>query len=87
MLMVIFKVIIPEQVYSAIDLSVPGLLFGIMVASIYKERADMFRCLGVLLSWNSWGAKGLLRWICIVSSILSVFFSNDILVSFSLSSY
>ncbi|KAL9381465.1 hypothetical protein Peur_027122 [Populus x canadensis] len=43
MLMVIFKVITPEQAYSAINLSVLGLLFGTMVVSIYLERADMFK--------------------------------------------
>jgi Na+/H+ antiporter NhaD/arsenite permease-like protein len=43
MLMVIFKVITPEQAYCAINLSVLGLLFGTMVVSIYLERADMFK--------------------------------------------
>ncbi|XP_061947786.1 silicon efflux transporter LSI3-like isoform X1 [Populus nigra] len=76
-LMVIFKVITPEQAYSAINLPVLGLLFGTMVVSIYLERADMFKHLGVLLSWKSWGAKDMLCRICIVSAISSALFTND----------
>ncbi|KAI3904339.1 hypothetical protein MKW92_050747 [Papaver armeniacum] len=45
MLMVMFRVITPEQAYSAIDLPILGLLFGTMVVSIYLERADMFNAL------------------------------------------
>ncbi|XP_061947769.1 silicon efflux transporter LSI3-like isoform X2 [Populus nigra] len=76
-LMVIFKVITPEQAYSAINLPVLGLLFGTMVVSIYLERADMFKDLGVLFSWKSWGAKDMLCRICIVSAISSALFTND----------
>ncbi|KAI5559591.1 hypothetical protein BDE02_17G121900 [Populus trichocarpa] len=76
-LMVIFKVITPEQAYSAINLPVLGLLFGTMVVSIYLERADMFKHLGVLFSWKSWGAKDMLCRICIVSAISSALFTND----------
>jgi Na+/H+ antiporter NhaD/arsenite permease-like protein len=76
-LMVIFKVITPEQAYSAINLPVLGLLFGTMVVSIYLERADMFKHLGVLLSWKSRGAKDMLCRICIVSAISSALFTND----------
>ncbi|XP_011038357.1 PREDICTED: putative transporter arsB isoform X2 [Populus euphratica] len=77
MLMVIFEVITPEQAYSAINLPVLGLLFGTMVVSIYLERADMFKDLGVLFSWKSWGAKDMLCRICIVSAISSALFTND----------
>ncbi|CAK7335566.1 unnamed protein product [Dovyalis caffra] len=59
MLMVVFKVITPEQAYSAIYLSVLGLLFGTIVVGIYLERADMFKYLGILFSWRSWDAKDL----------------------------
>ncbi|KAH8483105.1 hypothetical protein Peur_064519 [Populus x canadensis] len=77
MLMVIFKVITPDQAYSAINLPVLGLLFGTMVVSIYLERADMFKHLGVLFSWKSRGAKDMLCRICIVSAISSALFTND----------
>jgi Na+/H+ antiporter NhaD/arsenite permease-like protein len=76
-LMVIFKVITPKQAYDAINLPVLGLLFGTMVVSIYLERADMFKHLGVLFSWKSWGAKDMLCRICIVSAISSALFTND----------
>jgi len=78
-LMVIFKVITPKEAYSAINLNLPvlGLLFGTMVVSIYLERADMFKHLGVLLSWKSWGAKDMLCRICFVSAISSALFTND----------
>ncbi|KAK4384968.1 Silicon efflux transporter LSI2 [Sesamum angolense] len=42
MLMVLFRVITPDQAYAAIDLPILGLLFGTMVVSVYLERADMF---------------------------------------------
>ena len=77
MLMVIFKVITPAEAYDAINLPVLGLLFGTMVVSIYLERADMFKDLGVLFSWKSWGAKDMLCRICIVSAISSALFTND----------
>jgi Na+/H+ antiporter NhaD/arsenite permease-like protein len=48
-----------------------------MVVSIYLERADMFKHLGVLLSWKSRGAKDMLCRICIVSAISSALFTND----------
>ncbi|XP_034898962.1 silicon efflux transporter LSI3-like isoform X2 [Populus alba] len=76
-LMVIFEVITPKQAYDAINLPVLGLLFGTMVVSIYLERADMFKHLGVLFSWKSWGAKDMLCRICIVSAISSALFTND----------
>ena len=76
-LMVIFEVITPKQAYEAINLPVLGLLFGTMVVSIYLERADMFKHLGVLFSWKSWGAKDMLCRICIVSAISSALFTND----------
>ncbi|EMS60844.1 Putative transporter arsB [Triticum urartu] len=43
MLMVLFRVISPEDAYAAIDLPIIGLLFGTMVVSIFLERADMFK--------------------------------------------
>lgn len=76
-LMVIFRVITPDQAYAAIDLSILGLLFGTMVVSVYLEQADMFKYLGVLLLWKSKGAKDLLCRICVVSAISSAFFTND----------
>uniref|UniRef100_A0A5B7BQP2 Putative transporter arsB n=1 Tax=Davidia involucrata TaxID=16924 RepID=A0A5B7BQP2_DAVIN len=77
MLMVVFRVITPNQAYAAIDLSILGLLFGTMVVSVYLERADMFKYLGKLLSWKCRGAKDLLCRICIVSAISSALFTND----------
>ncbi|KAI3917248.1 hypothetical protein MKX01_000025 [Papaver californicum] len=77
MLMVMFRVITPEQAYSAIDLPILGLLFGTMVVSIYLERADMFKYLGKLLSWKSLGPKDLLCRVCFVSAIASALFTND----------
>uniref|UniRef100_A0A5B6YNJ4 Putative Divalent ion symporter n=1 Tax=Davidia involucrata TaxID=16924 RepID=A0A5B6YNJ4_DAVIN len=76
-LMVIFRVITPEQAYDAIDLPILGLLFGTMVVSVYLEKADMFKYLGKLLSWKSRGAKDLLCRICLISAISSAFFTND----------
>ncbi|KAL0371719.1 UNVERIFIED_CONTAM: Silicon efflux transporter LSI2 [Sesamum calycinum] len=77
MLMVLFRVITPDQAYAAIDLPILGLLFGTMVVSVYLERADMFKYLGKLLSWKSQGAKDLLCRICLISAISSAFFTND----------
>ncbi|CAA0834361.1 Divalent ion symporter [Striga hermonthica] len=77
MLMVLFRVMSPEQAYAAIDLPILGLLFGTMVVSVYLERADMFKYLGRLLSYKSRGAKDLLCRICLVSAICSAFFTND----------
>ncbi|KAL0304287.1 UNVERIFIED_CONTAM: Silicon efflux transporter LSI2 [Sesamum radiatum] len=77
MLMVLFRVITPDQAYAAIDLPILGLLFGTMVVSVYLERADMFKYLGKLLSWKSKGAKDLLCRICLISAISSAFFTND----------
>ncbi|KAL3524299.1 hypothetical protein ACH5RR_017133 [Cinchona calisaya] len=77
MLMVIFRVITPDQAYAAIDLPILGLLFGTMVVSVYLERADMFKYLGKLLGWKSMGAKDLLCRICLISAISSALFTND----------
>ncbi|KMT16354.1 hypothetical protein BVRB_3g055010 [Beta vulgaris subsp. vulgaris] len=77
MLMVLFRVITPEQAYDAIDLPILGLLFGTMVVSVYLERADMFKYLGKLLSWKSKGAKDLILRICLISALSSALFTND----------
>lgn len=77
MLMVIFRVITPEQAYAAIDLPILGLLFGTMVVSVYLEKADMFNYLGKLLSWKSKGAHDLLCRICLISAVSSALFTND----------
>ncbi|XP_048127833.1 putative transporter arsB isoform X2 [Rhodamnia argentea] len=77
MLMVIFRVITPDQAYAAIDLPILGLLFGMMVVSAYLEKADMFKHLGKLLSWKSKGARDLLCRICLISAISSALFTND----------
>lgn len=77
MLMVIFRVITPDEAYAAIDLPILGLLFGTMVVSIYLERADMFKYLGKLLSWRSKGPKDLLCRICFISAVSSALFTND----------
>ncbi|KAK7815354.1 silicon efflux transporter lsi3 [Quercus suber] len=69
MLMVIFQVITADQAYAAIDLQILGLLFGTMVASVYLERADMFKYLGKLLSRKSRGAKDLICQVCLISTI------------------
>ncbi|URD94583.1 Citrate transporter [Musa troglodytarum] len=77
LLMVIFRVISPEEAYNAIDLPILGLLFGTMVVSVFLEKADMFKYLGHLLSWKSRGGKDLLLRICLVSAIASALFTND----------
>ncbi|RDY00028.1 Silicon efflux transporter LSI2, partial [Mucuna pruriens] len=77
MLMVIFKVLSPDQAFAAIDLPILGLLFGTMVVTVFLERADMFKYLGKLLSWKSRGPKDLLCRICLISAISSAFFTND----------
>ncbi|KAF3616549.1 hypothetical protein FXO38_34464 [Capsicum annuum] len=76
-LMVIFRVLAPDEAYAAIDLPILGLLFGTMVVSIYLERADMFKYLGKLLAWKSRGPKDLLCRICLIAAISSAFFTND----------
>ncbi|GMY07268.1 silicon efflux transporter LSI2-like [Fagus crenata] len=76
-LMVVFRVLTPDQAYDAIDLPILGLLFGTMVVSIYLERADMFKYLGMMLSWKSKGAKDLICRICLISAISSALFTND----------
>lgn len=77
MLMVVFRVLTPDQAYAAIDLPILGLLFGTMVVSVYLERADMFKYLGKVLSWKSRGAKDLICRVCLISAISSAFFTND----------
>lgn len=77
MLMVVFRVLTPDQAYAAIDLPILGLLFGTMVVSIYLERADMFKYLGKLLLWKSQGAKDLICRVCLISAISSALFTND----------
>lgn len=77
MLMVVFRVLTPDQAYAAIDLPILGLLFGTMVVSVYLERADMFKYLGKVLSWRSRGAKDLICRVCLISAISSAFFTND----------
>jgi len=77
MLMVIFRVMSPDQAYAAIDLPILGLLFGTMVVSVYLERADMFKYLGKLLAWKSLGAKDLIFRICLISALSSALFTND----------
>jgi Na+/H+ antiporter NhaD/arsenite permease-like protein len=77
MLMVVFRVLTPDQAYAAINLPILGLLFGTMVVSVYLEKADMFKYLGNLLSWKSKGAKDLLCRICLISALLSALFTND----------
>ncbi|KAJ6867868.1 silicon efflux transporter LSI2-like [Populus alba x Populus x berolinensis] len=77
MLMVVFRVLTPDQAFAAIDLPILGLLFGTMVVSVYLERADMFEYLGKLLSWKSKGPKDLLCRISMISAISSALFTND----------
>uniref|UniRef100_J3N311 Citrate transporter-like domain-containing protein n=1 Tax=Oryza brachyantha TaxID=4533 RepID=J3N311_ORYBR len=77
MLMVLFRVMTPEEAYAAIDLPILGLLFGTMVVSIFLERADMFKYLGNMLSWKSRGSKDLLFRVCLVSAVASALFTND----------
>lgn len=77
MLMVILRVISPDEAYAAIDLPILGLLFGTMVVSVYLEKADMFKYIGKLLSWRSKGPKDLLCRICLISAVSSALFTND----------
>lgn len=77
MLMVIFRVVSPDQAYEAVDLPILGLLFGTMVVSIYLERADMFKYLTQLLSWHSRGGRDLLCRVSFVTAIASALFTND----------
>jgi len=77
MLMVLFRVMTPEDAYKAIDLPILGLLFGTMVVSIFLERADMFKYLGSALAWRSRGSKDLLFRVCLVSAVASALFTND----------
>ncbi|XP_062200918.1 silicon efflux transporter LSI2-like [Phragmites australis] len=77
MLMVLFRVITPEEAYAAVDLPILGLLFGTMVVSIFLERADMFKYLGSALAWRSRGSKDLLFRVCLVSAVASALFTND----------
>ncbi|KAG5230696.1 silicon efflux transporter LSI [Salix suchowensis] len=65
MLMVVFRVLTPDEAFAAIDLPILGLLFGTMVVSTYLERADMFKYLGTCLS------------VSVISAISSALFTND----------
>ncbi|PIN25085.1 Sodium sulfate symporter [Handroanthus impetiginosus] len=65
MLMVLFRVLTPDQAYAAIDLPILGLPLGTMVY------------LGKLLAWKSKGAKDLLCRICFISAVSSALFTND----------
>uniref|UniRef100_A0A7N0U5Z7 Citrate transporter-like domain-containing protein n=1 Tax=Kalanchoe fedtschenkoi TaxID=63787 RepID=A0A7N0U5Z7_KALFE len=76
-LMVLFRVITPDEAFAAVDLPILGLLFGTMVVSVYLERADMFKHLGALLSWKSRGARDLLCRVCLVSAVSGALFTND----------
>ncbi|KAL9674256.1 hypothetical protein QQ045_030526 [Rhodiola kirilowii] len=76
-LMVVFRVVTPDEAYAAVDLSILGLLFGTMLVSNYLEQADMFKYLGNVLSWKSKGPKDMLCRICIVAAISSALFTND----------
>ncbi|KAF4351477.1 hypothetical protein F8388_024809 [Cannabis sativa] len=77
-LMIIFKVITPDEAYDAIYLSVLGFLFGTMVfLGIYLDKADMFKYIAHLLSWKSQGPKDVVCRICIISALLSALFTND----------
>ncbi|XP_059433750.1 silicon efflux transporter LSI2-like [Corylus avellana] len=76
-LMVVFRVLTPDQAYEAIDLPTLGLLLGTMVVSVYLKRADMFKYLENLLSWKSKGAKDLLCRICLISAISSALFTIE----------
>ena len=42
-MMVIFKVLTPDEAFAAIDLSVLALLFGMMLVCAFLERADFFK--------------------------------------------
>uniref|UniRef100_A0A2N9J525 Citrate transporter-like domain-containing protein n=1 Tax=Fagus sylvatica TaxID=28930 RepID=A0A2N9J525_FAGSY len=66
-----------KHMMQSTDLPILGLLFGTMVVSIYLERADMFKYLGMMLSWKSKGAKDLICRICLISAISSALFTND----------
>ncbi|KAI0513794.1 hypothetical protein KFK09_009824 [Dendrobium nobile] len=77
LLMIVFQVITPSQAYAAIDLPILCLLFGTMVVSIYLEKAHMFRYLGRLLSWKSFGGRDLLVRVCLISALASALFTND----------
>ncbi|KAM3730028.1 hypothetical protein ACB098_12G057200 [Castanea mollissima] len=77
MLMVLFQVITADEAYDSINLPILGLLFGTMVVSVYLEKADAFKYLGRLLSWNCLGEKDLLCRICVISAITSALFTND----------
>ncbi|CAN6293374.1 unnamed protein product [Urochloa humidicola] len=77
MLMVLFRVMSPDDAYKAIDLPILGLLFGTMVVSIFLERADMFKYLGSALAWRSRSSKDILFRVCLVSAVASALFTND----------
>ncbi|KAI4340884.1 hypothetical protein MLD38_025679 [Melastoma candidum] len=76
-LMVIFRVVSPDQAYAAINLPIHGLLFGTMVVSVYLGKADMFKHLGKLLSWKSRGPKDLLCRVCVISAVSSALFTSN----------
>ena len=42
-MMVIFKVLSPDEAFAAIDLSVLALLFGMMLVCAFLERANFFK--------------------------------------------
>jgi Na+/H+ antiporter NhaD/arsenite permease-like protein len=77
LLMVSSGVLRPEETYRAIDHDTILLLFGMMVLSVYFERAGFFQWLaGAILS--RWRSPLALLWAAsLLSGVLSAFFVND----------
>ena len=76
-LMVVFRVLSPNQAFASIDLSILALLFGTMVVSVYLRKADLFKYLEHALSWRTLGGIDLLCRLSLVAALSSALVTND----------
>lgn len=77
--MIVFEVIFLDEVFEVVDFFIFGLLFGIMVVSVYFERVELFKYLRYVFLWKIWGGKDLFCRVCLLVVLLSVVFINDII--------
>ncbi|MEW6758793.1 MAG: SLC13 family permease [Acidobacteriota bacterium] len=75
--MVLFGVLSPEEAFAAVDLPTLGLLFGMMVLSVYLEEAGFFGALAAATLRRSSSPGTLLGAVVWVSGISSAFLLND----------
>lgn len=75
--MVVFGVILLDDVFNVVDFFIFGFLFVIMVVSVYFERVKVFDYLVLVFLWKIWGGKDFMCRVCVLVVIFSVVFIND----------